>query len=119
MASFLHQRHYTRDLLRDHSPHMSARRRNTSGEPDRLIPDPTNSEHQRRIKIGQRMVGGLLWLSTHTRPDLAFAVSSAPQVLTQDVRRLKVKLRHLLQNPCSSSHSLALLYPYPSFAVFL
>ena len=85
----LHQHHYTQDLLHNHSSHVSARKRNTSGEPTHfqkdppLPPDPTNSEHQRWIKIGQRILGGLLWLSTRTRPDLAFAVSSAAQVLTQ------------------------------------
>ena len=125
----LHQHHYTQDLLHNHSSHISARKRNTSGEPTHfqkdppLPPDPTNSEHQRWIKIGQKMLGGLLWLSTRTRPDLAFAVSSAAQVLTKDIELLKVKLRHLLQY-LSTTQTLALLYPYPrdremtDFAVF-
>ena len=78
----LHQHHYTQDLLHNRSSHISARKRHTSGEPTHfqkdllLPPDPINSEHQRWIKIGQRMLGGLLWLSTRARPDLAFAVSS-------------------------------------------
>ena len=125
----LHQHHYTQELLRNHSSHISARKRNTSGEPTHfqkdppLPPDPANSEHQRWIKIGQRILGGLLWLSTRTRPDLAFAVSSAAQVLTKDIELLKVKLRHLLQY-LSTTQTLALLYPYPrdremtDFAVF-
>ena len=125
----LHQHLYTQDLLHNHSSHISARKRNTSGEPTHfqkdppLPPDPTNSEHQRWIKIGQRLLGGLLWLSTRTRPDLAFAVSSAAQVLTKDIGLLKVKLRHLLQY-LSTTQTLALLYPYPrdremtDFAVF-
>ena len=125
----LHQHHYTQDLLHNHSSHISARKRNTSGEPTHfqkdppLPPDPTNSEHQRWIKIGQKILGGLLWLSTRTRPDLAFAVSSAAQVLTKDIELLKVKLRHLLQY-LSTTQTLALLYPYPrdremtDFAVF-
>ena len=59
----LHQHLYTQDLLHNHSSHISARKRNTSGEPTHfqkdppLPPDPTNSEHQRWIKIGQRMLG--------------------------------------------------------------
>ena len=39
-----------------------------------LPPDPTNSENQRGVETWQRIVGGLLWLSTRTRPDLAFAI---------------------------------------------
>ena len=68
-------------------------------------------------------MGGLLWLSTRARPDLAFAVSSAAQVLTKDLELLKVKLTHLLQY-LSTTQTLALLYPYPrdremtDFAVF-
>ena len=93
----LRQHHYTQDLLRNHSSHISARKRNTSGEPTHFQKDPPNSEHQRWIKIGQRILGGLFWLSTRTRPDLAFAVSFAAQVLTKDIELLKVKLRHLLQ----------------------
>ena len=88
------------------------RRANSLSKGSSLPPDPTNSEHQRWIKIGQRMLGGLLWLSTRTRPDLAFAVSSAAQVSTRDIELLKVKLRHLLQH-LSTTQTLALLYPYP------
>ena len=75
----------------------------TSGEPDHfrkddpLPPDASNPEHLEWIKRGQRILGGLLWLSTRTRPDLAFAVSSTAQVLTKDLELLKVKLRHILQ----------------------
>ena len=49
------------------------------------------------VKIGQKILGGLLWLSTRTCPDLSYSVSSAAQVLTKDIELLKVKLRHLLQ----------------------
>ena len=48
----LHQHHYTQDFLREHSSHISARKRTTSGEPEHfrretpLPPDPTNIEHQ-------------------------------------------------------------------------
>ena len=114
----LHQLHYTLDLSHDHSSHISARKRNTSGEPDHfrkdppLAPDRTNFEHQRCMKITQRIFGGLLWLSTRTRPDLASAASSAAQVLTEDTELLKVKLRHPLQY-LSITQTLVLLYPYP------
>ena len=57
-------------------------------------------------------MGGLLWLVTRTRPDLAFAVSSTAQVLTRDMELLKVKLRHLLQD-LNTTKTMGLLYAYP------
>ena len=114
----LHQHNYTEELLREHSAHITARKRMTSGEPDHfrkedpLPPNPTNPEHQEWIKRGQRILGGLLWLSTRTRPDLAFAVSSTAQVLTRDLELLKVKLRHLLQY-LNTTKTMGLLYAYP------
>ena len=74
----LHQRLYTEDVLQEHSPHITARRRTTSGEPEHfqkdapLPPDPNIPEHQEWIKRGQRIPGGFPWLSTRTRPDLAY-----------------------------------------------
>ena len=53
-----------------------------SGEPEHFQnvppppPDASNPEHQESIKRGQRILGGVLWLST-TRPDLAYAVSDS------------------------------------------
>ena len=93
----LRQHHYTLDFLREHSSHISARKRTTSGEPEHfrretpLPPDPTNIEHPQRVKILQKILGGLLWLSTRTRPDLSYSVSSAAQVLTKDIEGLKAK----------------------------
>ena len=90
----------------------------TSGEPDHfrkddpLPPDASNPEHLEWIKRGQRILGGLLWLSTRTRPDLAFAVSSTAQVLTKDLELLKVKLRHILQY-LNTTKTMGLLYVYP------
>ena len=78
----LRQHHYTQDLLHDHPSYITARRRSASGEPDHfqrdppLPPDPTNSEHQTWIKVGQRILGSYSGF-TRARPDLAFAVSSA------------------------------------------
>ena len=82
------------------------------GEKLLLPPDPTNVEHQQWVKIGQKIPGGLLWLSTRTRPDLSYSVSSAAQVLNKDIELLKVRLRHLLQY-VNTTQSLGLLYPYP------
>ena len=62
----LHQHFYTEDLLQEHSPHITARKRQTSGEPDHFIkadplpPDPNNADHNEWIKRGQRILGGLL-----------------------------------------------------------
>ena len=57
-------------------------------------------------------MGGILWLFTRTRPDLAFAVSSTAQVLTKDLELLKVKLGHLLQH-LNTTTTMGLLYPHP------
>ena len=61
---------------------------------------------------GQRIIGALLWLSTHTRPDLSCAVSLASQALFKDLQKLKDRLRQLLQ--ClKSTKDLGLSYPFP------
>ena len=89
-----------------------------SGEPEHfrretpLPPDPSNSEHEEWVKIGQKILGGLLWFSTRARPDLSYSVSSVAQVLTKGIELLKVKLRHRLQS-INTMQTLGLLYPYP------
>ena len=96
----LRQHHYTQDCLRERCSHIPVCKRTTSGEPEHfrretpLPPDPSNSEHQEWAKIGQKILGGSLWLSTRARPDLSYSVSSAAQVLTKEIELLKVKLRH-------------------------
>ena len=115
----LHQHLYTQEFLRECSSHVSARKRTASSEPDHFKKDPppgtdhANPEHMEWVKVGQRILGGMLCLSARARPHLAFAVSSAAQVLTKDVEQhLKVKLRHLLQYQ-STTQTLGLLYQYP------
>ena len=96
----LHQHNYTEELLREHSSHHS-KKENDHWRARSLLegrpPNPNNPEHQEWIKRGLRILGGLLWLSTRTQPDLAFAVSSTAQVLARDLELLRVKLGHLLQ----------------------
>ena len=81
----LHQHNYTEELLREHSSHITARKRMTSGEPDHfrnedsLPPNPSNPEHQEWIKRCQRILGGLQWLSTRTRPDLVLPSPRQPK----------------------------------------
>ena len=74
--------------------------------------NPSIPEHQEWIKRGQRILGGLLRLSTRTRPDLAYSVSSTIQVLTHDLELLKTKLRHLFQY-LNSTKTMGLLYRFP------
>ena len=114
----VHQQLYADDLLQEHAPHMSARKRTTTREPEHfqkeapLPPNPSIPEHQEWIKRGQRILGGLLWLSTRTRPDLSYSVSFPAQVLTRDLDLLKMKLRHLLQY-LNSTKTMGLLYRFP------
>ena len=86
----LHQHNFSEDLLKGHVAHL---KRTTPKDPEHTQkvppppPDPSNPEHQEWIKI-------VLWLSTRTRPDLAYAVLGTAQVLTKDLELLKIKLRH-------------------------
>ena len=74
--------------------HITARKRTTTEEPEHfnkqapLPPDHSNIDHLEWIRIGQRVLGAMLWLSTRTRPDLAYAVSATAQVLTPEISNL-------------------------------
>ena len=78
---FLHQVQYAELLLEEHASHIPKRARTTTGEAESFkeeqnpSPDQNNPEHLEWIKIGQRIIGALLWFSTRTRPDLSYAVS--------------------------------------------
>ena len=113
----LHQHNYTEDLLKEHAAHLPARKRTTPGDAERLKkvpppPDPSNPEYHKWIKRGQRILGGVLWLSTRTRPDLAYAVSATARVLTKDLELLKVKRRHILQH-LNTTKTKGLFYVHP------
>ena len=117
---FLHQVQYAELLLEEHASHIPKRARTTTGEAESFKeeqnpsqpPDQGNPEHLEWIKIGQRIIGALLWLSTRTRPDLSCAVSLASQSLFKDLKKLKDRLRHLLQY-LKSTKNLGLSYPFP------
>ena len=117
---FLHQVQYAELLLEEHASHIPKRTRTTTGEAESFKeeqnpsqpPDLNNPEHLEWIKIGQRIIGALLWLSTRTRPDLSCAVSLASQSLFKDLKKLKDRLRHLLQY-LKSTKNLGLSYPFP------
>ena len=102
---FLHQVQYAELLLEEHASHIPKR---TRTQP----PDLNNPEDLEWIKIGQRIIGALLWLSTRTRPDLSRTVSLASQSLFKDLKKLKHRLRHLLQY-LKSTKNLGLSYPFP------
>ena len=102
---FLHQVQYAELLLEEHAAHIPKRARTTTGEAESFKeeqnptepPDMSNPEHLSWIKLGQKIIGALLWLSTRTRPDLSCAVSLVSQALFKDLKKLKDRLRHLLQ----------------------
>ena len=66
-------------------------------------------------QAGSKIIGALLWLSTRTRPDLSCAVSLVSQALFKDLKKLKDRLRHLLQY-LKSTKNLGLSYPFPKGA---
>ena len=120
---FLHQAQYAELLLEEHTSHIPKRARTTTGEAESFKeeqnpaepPDMSNPEHLSWIKLGQKIIGALLWLSTRTRPDLSCAVSFASQALFKDLKKLKDRLRHLLQY-LKSTKNLGLSYPFPKGA---
>ena len=103
---FLHQVQYVEFLLEEHASHIPsrARGRTTTGEAKNYkdeqhpvqSPDQRNPEHLEWIKLGQKIIGVLLWLSTRTRPDFSCAVSLASQGFFKDLKKLKDRLKHLL-----------------------
>ena len=117
---FLHQVQYAELVLEEHASHIPGRARTTTGEAENFKeeqhptqpPDMSNPEHLEWIKLGQRIIGSLLWLSTRTRPDLSCAVSLASQALFKDLKQLKDRLRYLLQY-LQSTKTLGLSYPFP------
>ena len=120
---FLHQVQYAELLLEEHAAHIPKRARTTTGEAESFKeeqnpaepPDMSNPEHLSWIKLGQKIIGALLWLSTRTRPDLSCAVSLVSQALFKDLKKLKDRLRHLLQY-LKSTKNLGLSYPFPKGA---
>ena len=120
---FLHQVQYAELLLEEHASHIPKRARTTTGEAESFKeeqnpaepPDMSNPEHLSWIKLGQKIIGALLWLSTRTRPDLSCAVSLVSQALFKDLKKLKDRLRHLLQY-LKSTKNLGLSYPFPKGA---
>ena len=110
---FLHQAQYAELPLEEHASHIPKRARTTTGEAESFEeeqnpaqpPDMSNPGHLSWIKLGQKIIGALLWLSTRTRPDLSCAVSLASQALFKDLKKLKDRLRHLLQHLKSTIHS--------------
>ena len=116
-------RRYAELLLQEHASHISRRAR-TTGEAENfkeeqypLQPrDQSNPEHLEWIKIGQRIIGALLWLSTWTRPDLSCAVSLASQALFKDLTPLKDRLRHLLRYSSTLGQRKTWAFPISSFA---
>eukprot|EP00971_Amphidinium_carterae_P046230 909832-Amphidinium_carterae.2 len=92
----IHQQSYTKELTTAAPEHF--------GQTPAVPPDPANHEHNQKIHYGQQVLGGLLWLSTRTRPDLSYAVSTAASVLTKALTELDQRLsRHTLRKPKSCS----------------
>ena len=100
---FLLQVQYAELLLEEHASFIPARGKTTTGEAENFKeeqhptqpPDQSNPEHWEWIKLGQRIIGGPLWLSTRMRPDLSCAIL---QALFKDLKKFKdaIGLRHLI-----------------------
>jgi len=97
---YLHQDAYAHMLLDRHE--MAGRplaEKATPGAPvhfgaeAKLGQDPDDAKN---IKFCQQALGGLLWLVTRTRPDLAWAYSVAASMTTRNPREAATRVRHLL-----------------------
>ena len=84
---FLHQAQYAELLLEEHASHIPKRARTTTGEAESFKeeqnpaqpPDMSNPEHLPWIKLGQKIIRALLWLS---RIDLGIYSSTLSQQKT-------------------------------------
>jgi len=96
-------------LHQDAYAHMLIDRHETDGRPlaEKAVPGgpvhfgaeartEPHPEDQRNIKFCQQALGGLLWLVTRTRPDLAWAYSVAASMTTRNPREAANRVRHLL-----------------------
>ncbi len=116
---YIQQHKYAEDLVKRHVGEFGTRSRMTTAAPegfsqstkDIVKPDLSNPEHLKIVKFSQQVLGGMLWLSTRSRPDLAYAVSVAMSCVTRDIDQLKTRVRHLLQY-LASQPSFGLLYPF-------
>ena len=117
MGRLLHQKTYTEALLEEYKD-VIPQRKKTTRDPEHFDrnesqpPDMNNPEHMEWVKRGQKILGALLWLSTRTRPDIACPVSLAVQSLWQNLKHLKVRLRHLLLY-LNTTRTFGIMYLYP------
>ena len=71
----VHQGRYTRELL---TRYPGEDRHHTPGEgawPDTLDGENEHPDYLKRVRVAQQIAGELLWMSTHTRPDISYHVS--------------------------------------------
>ena len=92
---FNSQRKYTLDLLRETSK-LGCKPASTPLEPNWKNKDEKNEEEQVDIGRFQRLVGKLIYLS-HTRLDIAYAVSIISQFMHSPTKRHLKATYHILR----------------------
>ena len=94
----LHQCEYIDELLQRHG--QGFRGRTSPGE-SRISPDSVKvvrpSDDPERHRALQKLVGGVLWPATRSRPDIAWAVSRLSSVMASDLHEAEVRGKHVLQ----------------------
>ena len=106
----VHQQSYTHAFLQEmFGDYLKDRR--TAGEPDSYSNKPDHHAHKARVKhpVLQpdqdplehtpilRLVGVLLWVSLHTRPDISWAVAKITRLASSDESRARVCVKHVAQ----------------------
>jgi hypothetical protein len=106
-----HQNAFVRDLLKKYGVE-NTRQVNTTGDPTWLgSPPPAKVLQDASVKQCQEALGSLLWLSTRTRCDLAYAVSQAATRAANDPKRawfqIKRIFRYLSSHPTRGVHMIS------------
>jgi hypothetical protein len=95
---FIHQRPYTKELLKKHKLEGCNSTKiildRESDDEDRTFEKEqreqwyqdwvTTEEFRSKLKESQRIAGGILWLTTRTRPDLCFSIQKMSSIATKN-----------------------------------
>ena len=71
----VHQARYTQELLTRYPGEVCQQTPGEGAWPDALEGENEYPDYLKRVRTAQQIAGELLWMSTHTRPDIAYHVS--------------------------------------------
>ena len=80
----IHQQSYIQGLLDKYPEVKGSASQPLLKEPDQTDA-PVSERSLEKLRLGQKLVGEILWVSTRTRPDLAYPTSRLGQMLVKDI----------------------------------